>query len=172
MDRRTAYTRMVIQQSLTKLLESKHLKEITVKELCGLSDINRATFYRNYLDIYDVYEQMEVELTQNAFSSGDISESRYQLLELIYDNQAFYREFFYSRLESPFIKKTISDMYEEMKAYLISVNRYDEKVFRISYQYNYYGAIGVITEWLTDGCQDSPKEFGDILFSIVEKQYQ
>ncbi len=172
MDRRTAYTRMVIQQSLTKLLETKHLKEITVKELCELSNINRATFYRNYLDIYDVYEQMEAELTQNTFSSGNIRESRYQLLEMIYDNQAFYREFFYSRLESPFIRKTIADMYEEMKTYLISKNKYDEKVFRISYQYNYYGAIGVITEWLTDGCPDSPREFGDILYSIVEKQYQ
>ncbi len=172
MDRRTAYTRMVIKESLTTLLEKKHLNEISVKELCELCDINRATFYRNFSDIYDVYEQMEVELTNDSFSSGDIREDRYQLLELIYKNQVFYREFFYSRLESKFIKETIANMYEEMKSYLISVNRYDEKVFRISYQYNYYGAIGVISEWLSEGCPESPKEFGDILYGIVEKQYQ
>ncbi len=58
MDRRTAYTRMVIKDSLMQLLEKKHLSEITVKELCELAQINRATFYRNYMDIYDVYEQI------------------------------------------------------------------------------------------------------------------
>ncbi len=171
MDRRTAYTRMVIKESLVKLLEGKHLSEVTVKELCELAQINRATFYRNFMDVYDVYEQMEEELTSSAFADQDISESRYSLLEVIYGNQSFYKEFFNSRLESRYIKSVIQKMYDEMKKYLIENNRYDEKTFKISYQYNYYGAIGVIQEWLNDGCVESPKEFGDILYSIVEKQY-
>ncbi|RNM29142.1 hypothetical protein EDX97_10955 [Absicoccus porci] len=100
LDRRTAYTRMVIKESLYKLLEKKHLSEITVKELCAQADINRTTFYRNYMDIYDLYEQLEEELTEQAFADGDIQKDRYKLLELIYENQTFYREFFDSRLES------------------------------------------------------------------------
>ncbi len=172
MDRRTAYTRMVIKDSLIKLLEKKHLSEVTVKELCELAEINRATFYRNFMDIFDVYEQMEEELTASAFDQLDIDEARYKLLEVIYENQTFYREFFYSRLESKYIKETIVQMYDHMKEYLIVNNRYDEKLFKISYQYNYYGVIGVIKEWLADGCPDGPQEFGDILYAIVEKQYQ
>ena len=52
LDRRTAYTRMVIKESLYKLLEKKHLSEITVKELCAQADINRTTFYRNYMEYH------------------------------------------------------------------------------------------------------------------------
>lgn len=172
LDRRTAYTRLVIRESLYKLLEKKHLSEITVKELCEEADINRTTFYRNYADIYDLYEKLEEELTKESFADGDIEEDRFKLLKVIYENQTFYREFFDSRLESHYIKKTIQKMYDEMKKLLVDRGTYDEKTFRILYQYNYHGAVGVIREWLDAGCRETPEEFGKILYGIVEKQYQ
>lgn len=172
MDRRTAYTRMVIKDALYKALEEKHLSQITVKEICDIAGINRATFYRNYADIYDLYEKLEDELIENTFMDGNIEIDRYRLIELIYENQAFYREFFEFRLESSYIKKTVSDMYEQMKQLLIKREAYDERTFEISYQYNYYGVIGVLKEWLKSGCPETPREFGDIIYSIVEKQYR
>lgn len=172
MDRRTAYTRKVIKDSLYKLLEKKHLSEITVKELCEEADINRATFYRNYEDIYDLYEKLEAELTQEAFRGNDLTNDRYRLLEIIYENQPFYKEFFDSHLESRFVKQAIEKACVQMKDILLQRGTYDEKTFSIAYQYNYYGAIGVIKEWLDNGCQEEPRKLGDILYSIVEKQYQ
>jgi AcrR family transcriptional regulator len=172
MDRRTAYTRMVIKDSLYELLGKKHLPQITVKELCELADINRATFYRNYQDIYDLFEKLEEQLTEEAFKDNDIETDRYRLLEIIYQNQPFYREFFDSHLESRSIRKTVEKMYDEMKAILKKRGTYDEKTFAISYQYNYHGAVGVIREWLDGGCREKPRELGDILYAIVEKQYQ
>jgi AcrR family transcriptional regulator len=172
MDRRTAYTRMVIKDSLYQLLEKKDLPEITVKELCELADINRATFYRNYRDIYDLFEKLEEQLTEEAFQDHDIENDRYRLLEIIYQNQPFYREFFDSHLESRYIRKTVEELYDEMKKLLMQRGTYDEKTFTVSYQYNYHGVIGVIREWLDGGCEAKPRELGDILYAIVEKQYQ
>lgn len=129
-------------------METKHLSEITVKELCEQADINCTTFYRNYLDIYDLYEKLEEELTEKAFSEGVIEKDRYSLLKVIYGNQTFYREFFDSRLESRFIFKTVSKMYGEMKDLLIKRGTYDEKSFEILYRYNYHGGVGVIKDWL------------------------
>lgn len=171
-DRRTLYTRMVIRNSLFELLKEKHLSDITVSELCELSEINRATFYRNYMDIYDLYEQLEKELIQKSFSNGNIQQDRYTLLELIYENQDFYREFFYSRLESTYINQTLNEMYLKIEAFAKMQDNHDETVFPISFQYNYYGLIGVIGNWIKDGCIQSPKAFGDIIFSIIEKQYK
>lgn len=171
MDRRTTYTKMVIRDTLYKQLEHKHLSEITVKELCAEADVNRATFYRYYMDIYDLYEKLEEELTEAAFG-GDIEQDRYKLLEVIYENQAFYKEFFLSRLESRYIKKTIELMYKQMKELLIKRGTFDERTFQISYQYNYHGVIGVLKEWLNAGCPEKPKKLGDIIYGIVEKQYR
>lgn len=172
LDRRTRYTRMAIRDALYELLKDKHLKKITVKEICEKADINRATFYRNYMDIYDLYEKLEAELTESIFADGNLEADRYKLLTIIYKNQNFYKEFFSSHLESHYIKATVAAMYEQKKDLIKTRGTYDEHTFQISYQYNYYGVIGVIKEWLLAGCPDSPKDFGDIIYGIVEKQYQ
>lgn len=109
---------------------------------------------------------------ENAFADGNLEADRYKLLELIYENQSFYKDFFESRLESPSIKKIVWAMYDRMKTLLIQRGTYDGRTFEIAYQYNYYGVIGVIKEWLACGCQEKPHELGDIVFGIVEKQYQ
>ena len=44
-DRRVKYTKMVLRESLIKLLQKKSISRITVKELCEMADINRATFF-------------------------------------------------------------------------------------------------------------------------------
>lgn len=162
---------MVIKEALYELLEKKHLSQITVKEICEKAEINRATFYRNYGDIYDLCGKLEEELTEGVFADDNIETARYKLLELIYENQAFYKEFFESRLESPYIKKMAWAMYDRMRNLLIQRVTYDERTFEIAYQYNYYGIIGVLKEWLSCGCPKKPKEFGDIIYGIVEKQY-
>ena len=54
-DRRTAYSKRVIRQSLLSLMREKPLNKITVRELCENADVNRSTFYAYYEDIYDLH---------------------------------------------------------------------------------------------------------------------
>ncbi|MGI6535163.1 MAG: TetR/AcrR family transcriptional regulator [Eggerthellaceae bacterium] len=172
MDRRQKYTRMVLKQALSELLQQKHLDKVTVKELCQKADINRTTFYRNYQDVYDLYGDMERELVEQSFESGDMAADRFRMLHVIYENQAFYQEFFHSRLQSSFIQETVERMADQMKAILKERGTYDEKTFPVLYRYNVEGALGVIRGWLDDGCTLPPDELGRILYGIVEKQYR
>ena len=48
MDRRVKYTKKIIKDTFLNLLKEKEISKITVSEICKLSDINRATFYRYY----------------------------------------------------------------------------------------------------------------------------
>ena len=61
-DRRVRKTKQSIRQGLINLMKKKKLSEITVTELTELVDINRATFYHHYRDIYDLFESIENEL--------------------------------------------------------------------------------------------------------------
>ncbi len=61
-DRRIKRTRRFLSLALVELLRQKPINQITVKELTDRTDINRATFYRHYQDIYDMLGQMEQEL--------------------------------------------------------------------------------------------------------------
>lgn len=59
LDARTRYTKMVIKNSLIALLRTKPLQKVTVTEICAESDINRATFYKYYRDVFDLVESLE-----------------------------------------------------------------------------------------------------------------
>ena len=49
LDARKRYTQMVLKQSFLKLLKEKPVNRITVKEVCALAQLNRATFYAHYI---------------------------------------------------------------------------------------------------------------------------
>ena len=76
-DRRKEYTKRVIRESVFKLLKKKRLSDITVKEICEDADVNRATFYRNYLDIFDLYEKIEEDLTAEALTGEEPGKNRF-----------------------------------------------------------------------------------------------
>ena len=61
-DRRVRRTKKLLTQALTQLLQEKQAKEITVKELTELADMNRGTFYLYYKDIFDMLEKIEDSL--------------------------------------------------------------------------------------------------------------
>ncbi len=61
-DARVRYTKRVLKESLLKLLKKKPINKITVKEVCELSELNRATFYTHYSDCYALLEDIEREL--------------------------------------------------------------------------------------------------------------
>ena len=65
-DRRIRRTRKVLKECLTKLLKEKKIQEITVRELTEMADINRGTFYLHYRDVFDLMEQIEQELIDEA----------------------------------------------------------------------------------------------------------
>jgi len=56
-DRRVKYRKMVLRESLTKLMQEKPISRITIKELCEDADINRATFYSHYNDQFDLLKK-------------------------------------------------------------------------------------------------------------------
>lgn len=64
LDRRTRRTREALMRALIALLQEKPLTAITVTELTTLADVNRATFYTHYQDIFDMYEHLQDYLCQ------------------------------------------------------------------------------------------------------------
>ena len=62
MDARKRYTQMVLKQSFLKLLKEKPVNKITVKEVCELAELNRATFYAHYSDCFALIESSSMPL--------------------------------------------------------------------------------------------------------------
>jgi AcrR family transcriptional regulator len=61
-DRRIRKTKAALKQAFISLLSQKDIKEISVRELTELADVNRGTFYLHYRDVYDFFSQIEGEV--------------------------------------------------------------------------------------------------------------
>ena len=50
---------MVLQQALLKILQTKHIDRVTIKELCEEAKVNRGTFYLHYATPNDLLIEIE-----------------------------------------------------------------------------------------------------------------
>ena len=66
-DARVRYTKHILKESFLRLLKEKPVNKITVKEVCEMAELNRATFYSHYSDCFALLESIEDELAE-AFS--------------------------------------------------------------------------------------------------------
>lgn len=93
-DARVRYTQRVIKESFLMLLRNKPVNKITVKEVCELAELNRATFYAHYSDCFALKESIEQELLDafgqsllylDSFDVSVLIEAIYKMVET-YEN--------------------------------------------------------------------------------------
>lgn len=89
-DARVRYTKRVLKDTLLTLLRKKPINRITVKEVCELAELNRATFYTHYSDCFALMEDIEQELIDafgeslqyvNSFDVTALIEAIYIMVE-------------------------------------------------------------------------------------------
>lgn len=85
-DARVRYTKRILKESFLALLKEKPVNKITVKEVCDLAELNRATFYAHYSDCFALMESIEQELVDAFERSLKLVESYdvSALIEAIY----------------------------------------------------------------------------------------
>ena len=88
MDLREKKTRNSIKNAFIELRAKKQLERITVKELCELAMISKATFYLHYNDIYDLSDCLQREVIQSVLENITSPEL------ILTDSIAFTKELF------------------------------------------------------------------------------
>ncbi|WP_453996377.1 TetR-like C-terminal domain-containing protein [Bacillus nitroreducens] len=175
MDRRKQYTRMVLKESLMKLLKIKPISTITVKEVCEEADINRSTFYAHYSDQFDLLEKMEEEITKDMityldqydFDKEDQSlHVTEKLLDYIVTKQDIFQILLDDRGDTPFQQKVMAIFHRYvMKNWAGSYLEDDISEYITTFIIS--GSIYVIKNWLKNGMDKSPKELAALINNII-----
>lgn len=63
-NRRTIITKKILKDYLLELMQTKPISKITIKEICGLSDMSRSTFYLHYQDQSALPEDIEKKVLE------------------------------------------------------------------------------------------------------------
>ena len=89
-----------IEKTFLQLIQKKNIEEISVSTICEIANLNRSTFYANYIDIYDLAEkvkqQMEIEFAQFQLSNNAKQDYNgyLNMFRYIKDNQIFFKTYF------------------------------------------------------------------------------
>lgn len=165
-DRRTLKTRKVIYNALMDLLTQKELHKVTVQEISDIADINRTTFYKHFLDVYDLYDKLEQEiLIEWGMLVLDMQNLRSKeffdnLVGYVDKNRNVFKMVFSSKAPGQLrlrFERLLDGLLQTMESEKKGANIKDIK---LSYQTNYrsQGCIAVLSKWIDSGA-DQPKDF-------------
>lgn len=175
MDRRIKYTKSAIKEAFLSLLEYKELNKITVSELCQLADVNRATFYRYYLDIYDLFDKIQEEFVDElklAINNDDSSKYTvatfsHGLLEVLLKEKKLAKIMFKTNNKLLFLDDileiTYDICYNNWKADLPDVDPQDVEYATI---FIFNGALGIINYWITNNFEKDVNEIAQLIENL------
>ena len=157
MDRRVKYTKDLIEDTFLNLLEKKDIGSITVTEICEIADINRATFYRYYIDIYDLLKKIQdnfIDEFKNSnaminLPSYTIYDFTKEILEIFYNNKKLVKLLFDTNNNIYFLDELLEIAYQKVsEKWLSNFPNNDEDEIEYAAVYIFNGALGVINYWI------------------------
>ncbi|WP_350453695.1 TetR/AcrR family transcriptional regulator [Slackia heliotrinireducens] len=173
-DRRVAYTKRMIKEALFELIAESDVSEITIKEICAKADINRATFYRHYQDIYDLYLQVTEELSEPTLTKNRDNESFLEALpeqlELTKSHQAFFRSSYRNGIGAVVARQNIEENRERYVQHEVE-RGIDPVEARIIFDFVQAGITNIIHEWVEAGCKEPIDQMVSIIRGITTRAY-
>ena len=162
MDQRTKLTKEIIKQSFFHLLKEKPVSKITVTKLCEESGINRTTFYKYYLDVWDLLDQIEADLAQemNVFidmaAQKDFKNSIVHILKAIRVNGDKYLLLASDHGDRNYIKDILRKWYDRNGDVIDRMLPKLDAVKRMwLYDFITQGDTAVVTDWIEGGMTES-----------------
>lgn len=176
-NRRTLYSKMVIRDSLIKLLQDNEIHNITVTDICKEADINRGTFYNYYSDPFDLLQSIEDELFDKILeylSEDYLEENKIDVLTKIFElgkeNKDLCKILLFKQGDSRILNRVlyIIDNHDIIK-FDSKLKYLDKKTFNYMMRFAITGSMGVIKAWLENDLAESPNEIAHIVDNITKR---
>lgn len=172
MDRRTKYTKQVIKDTFLNLLNDKEITKITVSEICKIADINRATFYRYYLDVYDLLEKIQndfIEELINSYNTNDtnsysVSNFSKELLSVFLANKELVRILFNTNNNIYFLNEILELAFTKCsEKWLEDIPTLSNEEIEYAATFIFNGALGVVNYWVKNNFDKDVSEISNII---------
>lgn len=167
MDLRVEKTKRNIINAFLNLRSRKPIEKITIKEIAEIAQINKATFYLHYHDIYDLSESLERDVIKSALSNIEHPDSVFkdnklfvkELVMSIFANEQLIRILFEGNRSGRFIELFEKGIIELIK---ISYPEYNPSLERrMTITYSIYGGYYTYLKYCENGVE--------AVFKIIEK---
>lgn len=171
-NQRVALSKRLLKEGLIELLKKKNIGDISVKELCEISGINRTTFYRHYQTPRDVLSEIELEFARRAqekpLPSTDLSDvKKYAdyFCGFLFENREMLKLLMQNSDDA-----SISLIYQDYFDFALGSRKILYKgrsvgpdILRLMNTFFAYGVCAVLRQWILEDMPLTPEEVADLL---------
>ncbi|MHC1785679.1 MAG: TetR/AcrR family transcriptional regulator [Christensenellales bacterium] len=175
-DRRAQRTKRGLQDVLIKLLQTRNLQKISIRELTELADISRGTFYLHYTDIFDLYQAVEDSVVDGitaivaAPSPVKDEDSLEHMIGAIFEYLAEHINACEALLRTDsasFLAHVFARNRPSSKETWETIFGTDDHARAYSYVFISYGFAGILKHWMDNGKRETPRQIASIVKQLL-----
>ena len=155
-----------IETAFLSLLYENKYEDITIKDICDKSGINRSTFYAHYDDINDLIIKIEGKFAHGMAVIFDYGFRRnndafVEMFTFVKENKYFYKAF----LNIPYITLAEKNAKNEILTNIKDKDNNLGKDIGLHYRASFFGAgiKEICRLWLARDCEETPEQMAKIL---------
>ncbi len=152
---------MVIRQAVLSLLKEQTIDKITVADVCRLSEINRATFYRHYENQYGVLFEMEDDLLEQVPPVQDSEERLQTIFQTFEAKKGEWELLLSARLEESFSAKLYRAFLDWFPLRQPSPRR------ELRHSFLLHGLSGLLVHWAAGGFREPAQEIASHAIQLL-----
>lgn len=177
-DGRIRYTKLRIREAFYELLQEVGYDKVTVTALCQRAEINRATFYKHYLDIPDLLDKLQeaaIEELADKLSCSDHNTIESFITEAL---KYIHRSISENTVLSTFVVQSgqgfserITKLFYNRFSGLLEKSISKEKNMSTDMLFSYIsaGSAGVIDYWSKSGFHESEEEIAKAILDLTRR---
>jgi len=168
-------TKRALAQSLSELLSTRQLENITVKDITDKCGLSRNTFYYHFCDIYDLLEWMfnaGADLELASYEEKEDWRGAYKaVLDFMYNNRNMIKNI-YRSMSSEMLHTFVSNIVVKHAVNQVSIRCADldvgEEAIKMISTFMSNAACGSVFAWIKEGMNESPDKLADLMEVIAD----
>lgn len=165
-DTRVQFTKRVLKDALLRLLQTKPIAKVSIKELCEEAELNRGTFYLHYNEPNDVLMEIESDFVReklaffDPYLKDDNPDQLAKLFGAILSNSELSLILF-GHNGAPQFTERIKTLVREgvLREWQKEFPKYSRADLEFVFEFVFPGAMNLILNWLSDSSTLPVNEF-------------
>jgi len=175
-DRRIKYTKMVLKESLLKLMADKPINKIQIKEICDLADVNRGTFYAHYNDQFDLLRQVQDEFAAEVKTLQDKRQTKEMdtlemitgLMSHLAEHRSLCKILFVTSGDYELINKLMNSAYDSfLDGWKQKLRNPSDRQLDMLYVFISNGSAAIIRNWVLNDMKETPQEVAQFILQAT-----
>lgn len=170
-------TEIRMEAAMLELMKKTEFEKITVKKICEKANVNRSTFYAHFIDIYDMIDKMEMELSKellnkySTYSGKEVEifseESFIPFLSHIKEHRYFYKINLQTRKDFP-LRRGFEQLWNVIKSICIENGITSDEEIMYYLVYFQAGFTMILKHWVDTDCKENEADLAKFIKGCIK----